>query len=160
MKYDRKKLKYFLIALAVPLAVGGLAALITKNRMDVYDTLSLPPLAPPGKLFPLVWGALYLLMGISSYLVAAADVPHAKRMAPLVPYGAQLLVNFFWPLLFFGLRAYLLSFLWLLLLLALVIAMILSFRKVSKAAAWLQLPYALWVAFAGYLNFGIWFLNR
>ncbi|MBE5784322.1 MAG: tryptophan-rich sensory protein [Clostridiales bacterium] len=160
MKHDGKKLKHFLIALAVPLAVGGLAALITKNSMGVYETIAKPSFAPPGKLFPFVWGALYLLMGVSSYLVCAADAPHAKRMAALVPYGLQLLVNFFWPLLFFLLRAFLFSFLWLLLLLFLVVSMILSFMKVSKTAARLQIPYALWTAFAGILNFAVWFLNR
>ncbi len=155
-----KKVKHLLIAIAIPLAVGGLAALLTKNSMDIYDTVAKPSFAPPGKLFPFVWGVLYLLMGISSYLVCTAPVPHAKRMAALVPYALQLTVNFFWPLLFFRLQAFLLSFVWLLLLLFLVIAMILAFRKVSKTAAWLQLPYALWAAFAACLNFAVWYLNR
>ena len=62
MRTDRKKLKYLLIAIAVPLAVGGLAALLTKNSMDIYDDIVKPAFAPPGKLFPFVWGALYLLI--------------------------------------------------------------------------------------------------
>lgn len=160
MKCSRKKLKIFLVSIAVPLAVGGLAALLTKNSMDIYDRIIQPPLAPPGKLFPFVWGALYLLMGIGCYLICTASAPEAKRMAALIPYALQLVVNFFWPLLFFKLQAFLFAFLWLLLLLFLVISMILAFRKVSKTAARLQLPYALWVTFAAYLNFAVWFLNR
>lgn len=160
MKTERNKLKHLLIAVALPLAVGGLAALLTKNSMDIYDDIVKPAFAPPGKLFPFVWGALYLLMGIGSYLVYKADAPTAQRNGALVPYGLQLLVNFFWPLLFFKLQAFLFAFVWLLLLLFLVIAMILAFMKVSKTAAWLQLPYALWAGFAACLNFAVWYLNR
>ena len=154
------KLKALLPALALPLAVGGLAAFLTKEGMMMFNAMPKPPLTPPGWVFPAVWTALYLLMGIGSYLVYKADAPTAQRNGALVPYGLQLLVNFFWPLLFFKLQAFLFAFVWLLLLLFLVIAMILAFMKVSKTAAWLQLPYALWAGFAACLNFAVWYLNR
>jgi tryptophan-rich sensory protein len=73
---------------------------------------------------------------------------------------AQLVVNFFWSLIFFNAQAYGFAFLWLLLLWALVLAMILTFRKVDPLAAYLQIPYLLWLSFAAYLNLGVWYLNR
>ncbi len=151
--------KPLLICLAIPLAVGGLAALLTGNSMDSYEGLQKPPLSPPPAVFPIVWVALYLLMGISSYLVWSADAPQPERMRALRPYALQLIFNFVWPLLFFRLGAYLPAFAWLLALTALVAAMVLAFRKLRPAAAWLQLPYLAWSAFAGYLNFGVWLLN-
>ena len=85
--------------------------------------------------------------------------PSADRTKALNIYVAQLIVNFFWSLLFFNARAYGFALLWLLLLWLLVLWMILSFRKVDPLAAWLQVPYLLWLTFAAYLNAGIWLLN-
>ena len=74
-------------------------------------------------------------------------------------YALQLIVNFFWSIIFFNMRAFLFATVWLALLWILIIVMILRFKKISSVAAYLQIPYAVWVAFAGYLNFGIWMLN-
>lgn len=153
MKIQWKRL---IICLALPLGVGGLSALLTKDAMESFGALEQPPLSPPGWLFPVVWTALYILMGLSSYLVLSSG--KASRTA-LEVYGVQLGVNFFWSIFFFNFGWYLFSFLWLVLLLALVIAMILLFFRVSRAAAYLMVPYLLWVSFAGYLNLFIYLLN-
>ena len=155
----RKDLKPLLLCLAVPLLVGGLAALLSGGGASFYETVSKPPLSPPGWLFPVVWTLLYALMGLSSYLVWREKAAPGRRAA-LRLYGAQLAVNFLWPLLFFRARLFLLSFVWLLLLIALVIGMLRRFDRVSPRAATLQLPYLFWCLFAAYLNLGVYLLNR
>ena len=151
--------KQLFIAILIPLAVGGLSALLTKGSMEAFSMLEQPPLSPPGWLFPIVWTILYILMGISSYLVYRADKPASDKFIGLGLYGFQLFFNFFWSIIFFNLERYLFALIWLIALWLLIIMTILVFRTISKPAAWLLLPYALWVTFAGYLNLGIYLLN-
>ena len=151
--------KPFLISLGIPLAIGGLSAFLTNDSMKEFQQLNQPPLSPPGWLFPVVWSILFVLMGIASYLVCTSDVPRRDRRTALWLYGVQLGVNFFWSIFFFNLGLYLFSFLWLLFLWVLLLALWLLFRRISKPAGWLLVPYLLWVTFAGYLNLGIYFLN-
>lgn len=153
-----KNLKALAVSILIPLGVGAAAAFFTRNSMDVYEGLVQPPLSPPGWLFPVVWTILYTLMGISSYLIYRSDSPN--KNTALTIYAFQLAVNFFWTILFFNLEMYLLAFLWLLLLLVLIVLMIVSFYRINKTAAYLQIPYLIWVLFAGYLNLGIYLLNR
>lgn len=155
----RIKWKELLIAVAIPLAVGGLAALLTGGGMDVFEAVDKPPLSPPGWLFPVVWTILYALMGVASYLVWQTVGSPRLRQRALRLYGLQLVANFVWPLLFFNLQWYLFSFLWLVLLWMLILLTLLSFRRLSPPAGWLLVPYLLWVTFAGYLNLGIYILN-
>lgn len=160
--WDRIKpyLKIYIIAIAIPLGVGLLSALFTKDNMALYSEIVTPPLAPPGWLFPIVWTLLYALMGVSSALVytnRALDTDAAR--AGLTNYAISLIVNFAWSIIFFNVRAFTLAFIWLLLLLYLIVRTIISYHKVSPVAAYLQIPYAVWVAFAGYLNLGIVILN-
>ncbi|MEE1197800.1 MAG: TspO/MBR family protein [Acutalibacteraceae bacterium] len=156
-----KQIKPYIISVAIALGVGALSALFTRNNMDIYSEVATPPLSPPAILFPLVWTLLYILMGISAaaiYTSHSASVSQRKRA--LYTYAASLVVNFFWSIIFFNMRAFALAFIWLLLLLYLIIKTILQYKEIEPTAAYLQIPYALWVAFAGYLNFGIWYLNR
>ena len=140
-------------------AVGGLAALLTQDAARLYaQALLKPPLSPPAWLFPVVWTLLYALMGVSAARIAGLPAS-AGRRAALRLFAAQLAVNFFWSILFFRFQAYALAFFWLVLLVALIVRMILAFKELEEAAAWLQLPYLLWVFFAGYLNYGVWMLN-
>ncbi len=155
-----KKVKSYVIAILIPVAVGLLSAFLTRGNMDLYATVERPAIAPPAILFPIVWTVLYVLMGVGSGIVYNADATESEKSQALLYYGLQLAVNFFWSILFFNQRAFLLSFLWLILLWVLIIVMIVSFAKVSKTAAWLQAPYLLWVTFAGYLNLAIYLLNR
>lgn len=155
----KPNLKKLLICLAIPLAVGGLSALVS-GGMDSYDTLRQPPFSPPGWLFPVAWSILYLLMGYSSYriLTSGAD-PQAIRSA-LTLYGIQLILNALWSPVFFGLQWRLAAFFILLILWVFILLTIRSFHAIDSKAADLLLPYLLWVTFAGYLNFGAYVLNR
>ena len=123
-----------------------------------YQMLNKPPLSPPGVVFPVVWSILYLLMGISSAMILCSD--SQDKIQALKLYAAQLTVNFFWSIIFFAFGWRLFAFFWLVLLLILTAEMIRSFYQVDKKAAYLQIPYLLWLVFAAYLNFGVWMLNR
>lgn len=153
------KWKQLIICIAVPLAVGGLSALLTQDSMDTFKSLNKPPLSPPGWLFPVVWSVLFVLMGIASYLVLESGEPRKTIRTSLAVYGAQLIVNFFWSIFFFNLGAYLFSFFWLALLWLMIWTTIILFCKSSKPAGYLLIPYILWVTFAGYLNFAVYLLN-
>ena len=157
MKINKRLL---FICIAIPLIVGITASLLTRNSMEIFAFVNKPPLAPPSGLFPIVWTILYILMGISSYLIIVADVNKTAKEKALRLYTYQLLVNFLWPTFFFNFQWYFFSFVWLLLLWILVLLMILQFKKIRPLAGYLNVPYFLWLTFAGYLNFLIWILNH
>lgn len=150
--------KPLLIAIAIPLGVGALSALLTGNSMADFAALNQPPLSPPGWLFPIVWTILYTLMGIASYLVYTSDKP-ARAKTALTAYGIQLFFNFFWSIFFFRLEWYTFAFVWLIVLWLLIAVTGLLFYRINKTAGLLILPYFLWVTFAAYLNLGIVILN-
>lgn len=152
------KWKPLIISLVISLGVGGLSALLTMNSMQLYQNLKQPPLAPPSILFPIVWTILFVLMGISAYLVYIDDSLNNGKA--LLIYGIQLFFNFFWTIIFFRFQLYLFAFIWLLILWVLIVWMIKAFYKVNKTAAYLQIPYLIWSTFAAYLNFAIFYLNR
>lgn len=156
MKLDWKKL---LLCLGIPLAVGGLSAALTAGGMAEYEQMVKPPLSPPGWLFPVVWTILYLLMGWASYRVLTSGKPADQVKKALFFYGAQLAVNFLWPLVFFGLGWYLAAFFVLVVLWALVFWTMRLFSRLDALAGDLLLPYLLWLSFAGYLNVGVFLLN-
>lgn len=145
---------------AIPLIVGAVSALLTKNSMETFGMLNQPPLSPPAWLFPVAWTLLYALMGISSYLIVTSDAPKEEIREAIRIYAYQLIVNFLWSTFFFNFGWYLFSFLWLVLLWILVLIMIIKFKEISKAAAYMNIPYIIWLTFAAYLNLGIWILNR
>ncbi len=156
-----QKLKTYITSILIALGVGGLSALATRGSMGLYETITPPPLAPPPILFPIVWTILFTLMGISAamiYLTETAPLP--QRKSALYTYVLSLIFNFFWSIIFFNGRMFLLSFIWLLILLFLIIRTIMKYYKINPIAAYLQIPYLIWVGFAGYLNFAIWILNR
>lgn len=148
----------FILFPAISLGVGALAGFLTKDSLaNVYPLLEKSSLTPPGWVFPIVWTILYLLMGIGMALVEARGGPERSRALSL--FGIQLALNFGWSLLFFNSGAYLSALLCLIVLWVMILAMAGSFASVSRPAAWLQIPYLLWVAFAGYLNAAVWVLN-
>ena len=155
--YDKQNLGRLAVNIAVPLLVGAATALINKNGFDSYERLNQPPLSPPSWLFPIVWSILYILMGISSYLISQKGTQFPKRAMTI--YIIQLVMNFIWPILFFTFHAYLLSFIWLAVLLAMVIVMAVIFCRINKTAGLLQIPYIIWSIFALYLNIGVYLLN-
>ena len=157
MKIDFRKL---VISVAFPLFIGLIAGLLSRNAMEDFALLEKPPLSPPAILFPIVWSILYILMGISIYIISNSDAPKNEITTAKNIYFYQLIVNFLWPIFFFNFNWYLFSFFWLVLLWILVFIMIRKFYAISPTAAFLNLPYLFWLTFAGYLNFGIWWLNH
>ena len=153
-------IKLLIKSIALPLLVGLISGLLTRNAMQDFQTLVKPPLAPSGWLFPVVWTILYTLMGISAYLIQTSSADPEVKSDALMIYRYQLIVNFLWPVLFFSFGWYLFAFAWILLLWGLVILMIWDFSKISKTAAYLNIPYLIWLTFAAYLNGAIWWLNR
>lgn len=153
---DWKKL---IISILIPLAVGGAAALIANGSFKDFEALNKPPLAPPAWAFPAAWTLLYILMGIAAYLVYSSEKYPGRIERALTFYAVQLFMNFCWTLIFFNLKLYLAAFIWLVLLWGTIAGTALLFRFISKPAGWLMLPYLAWVAFAGYLNMGVYILN-
>lgn len=149
--------KQLAISLAISLGIGALSGIITMMGMESFDNANKPPLTPPSFLFPIVWTILFILMGISAYIIYRSDT--LEKTNALIVYGIQLIVNFFWPIFFFNMSAYLFSFIWIIILWLLIILMIKMFYPINKVAALLQIPYLLWVTFAAYLTFGIYLLN-
>lgn len=148
------------ICIAIPLIVGGISALLTKNSMEMFEMVVKPPLSPPGWLFPVVWTILYTVMGISCYIIITSDASQEEIGEAIRLYAYQLVVNFLWPTFFFNFQWYLFALLWLILLWILVFLMIRKFAEIRKLAAYMNIPYLIWITFAGYLNAGIWWLNR
>lgn len=147
--------KNLITAIAIPLAVGSLSALLAKDGISSFSTITKPPLTPPAAVFPVIWTILYILMGIASYLVIMKN-PDEKVLSL---YGLQLLFNFFWSIWFFRFDWYLFAFFWLIALWLLILATTLAFFRISRPAGYLMLPYLIWVTIAGYLNLGVYLLN-
>lgn len=156
---DKSKLKVYGIFVLITEAIGAVAGLLTSLGMTAYETAEKPALTPPAIVFPIVWTILYALMGISATRIWFSD-ESGERSRGLRLYGVQLFMNFLWSIFFFNFQAYGFSFFWLILLLAAIILMTLSFYRVDKPAAYLQIPYIMWVTFAAYLNCMVWMLNR
>lgn len=142
------------IAILIPLAVGALSSILS-GGMDAV--MVMPSFAPPSFIFPIVWTILYVLMGISSYIIYQSNEPGSAQA--LLVYALQLCFNFFWSIIFFGFSLYLFAFIWLLIMIGLIIIMIYLFNQISPLAAYLQIPYLLWCIFAAVLNFAIYRLN-
>lgn len=145
--------------IGIALLTGLLSGLLSRSGVEGFrQTVTQPPLSPPAAVFPVVWTVLYALMGYGAARVCMMEAsPYRSRGLNL--FVAQLIVNFFWSLIFFNLQRFGFAFFWLLLLWSLVAGMIYSFYKTDRLAALLQLPYLTWLTFAAYLTAGIWVLN-
>lgn len=155
-KYLNTKLFFILLCELV----GIIAGLLTRDGIILYSqTLIKPPLSPPAIWFPVVWTILYALMGIGAARIYLAH-DSRERSRSLFFFVLQLAANFLWSIIFFRSEALGFAFLWLIFLWILIVAMNQSYRKVDKLAAKLQIPYLIWVTFAGYLNLGVYLLNR
>jgi len=154
-----KVLITLLICLLIPLAIGGISGFATASGItDWYVTLNKPSFNPPNYLFAPVWTTLYTLMGISLFIIWRSPEGRNRNNA-LVIFAIQITLNFFWSFLFFkfnlpGVALFEIVLLW-----TSILMMIILFRPISKLAAYLQVPYLLWVSFATVLNAGIWYLN-
>lgn len=154
MKINFKRL---IIIIIITFVVGTFFSWFTMNNMDTFNEL-VKPINVPGIIFPIVWSILYLLMAISCYIITESK--DKKKDKAIIIYGVQLVINSLWSLIFFGFGSYLFSFIWIIILLISVIIMISKFYNIDKRAMYLNIPYVLWLLFAGYLNFGIYLLNR
>ncbi len=155
LKLDYKML---LKNLSIPLITGIISAFLTRGGVRNFtETVNKPAYSPPDWLFPIVWTILYILMGIAAYVVESNT--EAKNNKGFVFYYLQLFFNFLWSFIFFNSQNYLVSFIWIIILLALIILTATEFYKINKIAAYLLVPYIIWVAFASVLNFSIYLLN-
>lgn len=152
-----KKYKYIILNIAISLGIGGLSAFFTMNSMDIYQNINRPKLAPPGYIFPIVWTILYVLMGISSYLIHRSNLKNKETA--LIIYYFQLLINFSWPIFFFNYQNFLLALAILFILNILVIILIKVTYSINHLASYLLIPYLIWILFALYLNFWIFIHN-
>ena len=148
----KEKIKNIIISILIPIILGVIVGFIISFSMKNFNNLNKPPLNPPKILFPIFWTIFYILMGISHYLTKNDE--ESNKI-----YYKQLIVNLLWSIIFFTLKLRLLAFLWILLLIYLIIKMIITFKKENKTAAYLQIPYLIWVIFAAYLNLGLYILN-
>lgn len=155
------KVKTYVISILIALATGALSAVLTMGSMDLYNTIITPPLSPPSILFPVVWTVLYTLMGIGAAMIYnTPTATDSEKFSALFTYAISLIFNFLWSIIFFNMRSFLFAFIWLLILLFLIVRTIIKYYSINPTAAYLQIPYLLWVTFAGYLNFAIWYLNK
>lgn len=158
MKNDKnRKTRSYAISIAAALAVGGISAIINAGKMTTPELIQ-PLLSPPPWLFPIVWGILFTLMGISAARVGLSEC--SGRSDALFLYGTQLVVNFLWTIFYFSFQALAVSFFWLLFLIALVLLMIVRFERCAPGSGKLQIPYLIWLCFAAYLNLATWMQNR
>ena len=154
-----KRYGLLLVCIIIVLAVGFLGSLVTTPAIDGwYQTLNQPPLNPPNAVFGPVWTTLYVLIGISLWLVLTA---HSRRNKGLVYslFGVQLALNLLWSVVFFGLQSPAWALVVILLLLVSIAWYMDEARDYNRWASWLFLPYALWTAFATYLTIGIVLIN-
>ncbi len=148
------------IFICICLIVGGLGSVVTTPAIPTwYAALKKPFFSPPNFLFAPVWTILYILMGIAAYLVWKSGWERGDVKNALYFFAAQLLLNGIWSPVFFGLKMPLLAFIILLLLWLCLLYVIILFHRISPLAAWLMVPYILWVTFAAALNYSIVVLN-
>jgi tryptophan-rich sensory protein len=153
------------LGIVVSIVVCELAGIIgsvftTPSIPGWYAGLAKPPFNPPNWLFGPVWTLLYAMMGVAAYLVYEKGLKRPDVKKALAVFGAQLLLNALWSIVFFGAHRILGAAVVITLLWAMILATILLFRKISVAAAWLLVPYILWVSFASVLNVSLYVLNR
>ena len=156
----KKKVIYIAIAVSICLAVGFLSGFATQSSVnDWYITLNKPSFNPPNWLFAPVWTLLYIMMGVAAGLVWAKGFHHVWVKTALYHFGFQLLFNALWSIVFFGFKDPFWALLVILVLLILILFTIKWFKVVNRTAAYLLIPYFLWVCFATVLNYKIWELN-
>lgn len=149
-----------IISLIIPQLAGALGSFFTFDSLkDWYVVLEKPALNPPSWIFGPVWTILFLLMGFALYLVWKDEDMKSKGLAYWT-FGIQMVLNALWSIIFFGLNNPGIAFIEIILLWLAIVASIITFSKISKLAAWLLIPYILWVSFASYLNYSIWILNK
>lgn len=149
----------FIVSVLIPLAIGFLGSLLTFTSIDTwYAGLNKPSFNPPNWVFGPVWTTLYILMGISLFIVWKNGINKSNRLAISI-FFVQLMLNLFWSFLFFGLQSPFWGLIEIVILWIFILLNILFFSKISRTAALLLIPYIIWVTFAAFLNLNVWLLN-
>ena len=162
MKTERKQkvqVVALIIAILIPLIVGGVSAILTAGDMDIYETMNQPALAPPSWLFPIAWTILYILMGLASYFIFTSNAPAGAKWTALAFYFAQLVLNFFWTPIFFTYSLYLVALIVLLIMWAFVLVCVILFFRIKPVAGILMCILLLWTTFAAYLNLSYYLMS-
>ncbi|HQX73978.1 MAG: tryptophan-rich sensory protein [Chitinophagaceae bacterium] len=150
-----------IIAIAIPLIVGGTSGFFTATGVESwYQTIARPTWNPPGWIFGPVWTTLYVMMGISLFLVWKEDTSVELKKIAIALFTVQLVLNFFWSFIFFNQHQIGWALVEIIAMWVFILLTIFAFAQVNKAAAWLLVPYISWVSFATILNFTIWQLNK
>ncbi len=140
-------------SLMIPILVGCFSTLLTMDDMNVYGTLVRPPLAPPGWLFPIIWGVMYVLMGLAAYFALTGFSGPLRKWIAMSFYYTQLMMNFFWPILFFTYSRYTLSLAWLIVMWWMTFVCMFKFYRIRKIAGVFMGIILAWTTYAIYLNF-------
>lgn len=148
-----------MISFLIPLLVGGISSALSSEGMAMYGTMAKPPLSPPAWVFPVAWTILYLMMGLASCMILTSDAGGRGKTVALTLYAVQLAMNFMWSIFFFKWDMYLVAFIWLMVLWLVVIACAFRFFGIRRIAAYLMVPYIIWLTFAAYLNLGAYILR-
>ena len=150
-----------IIAILICESTGIISGLIANTGINPwFDTLNKPLWNPPAFIFAPVWTLLYLLMGISLWLIWKSNTPSPQKNNAIILFFLQLFFNFWWSIIFFKFHSPAFALVDIILMLNLILFTIILFSKISKIAAWLLVPYIAWVSFATILNFTIWILNK
>ena len=160
-----KEIKKFLICVAIPLLTGFLssmiAVLLSQTSFQIqYAQLIKQDFAPSAGLFSIIWPILYILMGISAYIIRSSNKSTQKINDAIFLYYLQLALNFLWSILFFGLDLKFVAFVESVILTLVLVIMIYRFYKIDKTAAILNIPYIIWMVFVIFLSYFIWVLNK
>lgn len=156
-----KKVSLLILFIIICLGVGIVGAIFTTSAIPTwYAHLVKPQFSPPNYLFGPVWSILYVLMGISIYLVWQKGLKTRKVREAIYTFGVQLALNAIWSPVFFGLKNLFLSLIIIIAMWFYILKTIRAFSKIDKVAAYLLWPYLAWVSFASILNFSVWILNR
>lgn len=151
--------KYVICVVLVELS-GFIVGMLMREGTKIYsESIVQPPLSPAPVVFPIAWTILYALMGIGIARVLMAEASGA-RTAAMGFFFAQLVFNLAWSFIFFGAQRFDLAFVWLVILFILALLMAVFFKRVDAVAMYMQIPYLIWLMFAGYLNLGVWVLNK
>ena len=160
-----KEIKKYIFSVLIPLLIGYLSNILAKiisgvDTTTYYHELIKPGFAPPGIIFTIVWTILFILMGTSSYIILSQRKNELKTKDAMFYYWLQLALNFLWSILFFGLQLRLTALIDLILLLVFLVIMVYKFYKIKPIAAYLNIPYILWLIYAGVLNYFVWLINK
>ena len=154
------KILPLIVLILLPVLGSGLIYYLTKDSINIYSTLEKPVFAPPSFIFMIVWSILYILMGLASYRIYMLRYQGENIGSSLFFYIVQLLLSYLWPILFFSLRLYGVSFIELVILLIFIVITFIKFIKLDKVAGILLIPYIIWGSFAAVLNFFLWMKNE